>query len=79
LFPTTEGGREDESKKRGRKYQREERISGSFHRTIPLPMSVESSRGDVKLADGVLYITLPKREETKQKKISVKISWGKEG
>ncbi len=65
---------EDTSKKKGRKYQREERFYGTFHRTIPLALPVESNKVDAKLVDGVLHITLPKREETKPKKISVNVS-----
>jgi len=65
---------DDKESKKGRKYQREERIFGSFHRTIPLPLPVDASRVDANLKDGVLHVTLPKREETKPKKISVKVS-----
>jgi HSP20 family protein len=63
-----------EGRKAGRKYQREERIFGSFHRTVPLPLPVDASRVEAKLEDGVLSLTLPKREETKPRKISVKVS-----
>jgi HSP20 family protein len=69
-----QGTEEDEAKKKGRRYQREERIYGSFQRTVPLHMPVDSDKVDAKLRDGVLYITLPKREETKPKKISVNAS-----
>jgi len=65
---------DEEGRKTGRKYQREERIFGSFHRTVPLPLPVDASRVDAKLSEGVLYLSLPKREETKPKKISVKVS-----
>jgi HSP20 family protein len=69
-----QGTEEDESKKKGRRYQREERMYGIFQRTVPLPMPVDSDKVDAKLRDGVLYITLPKKEETKPKKISVSTS-----
>ncbi|MFW6139382.1 MAG: Hsp20/alpha crystallin family protein [Spirochaetota bacterium] len=65
---------EDRGKKKGDKYQREERMYGSFHRTIPLPSPVDTNNTDAKLRDGVLYITLPKKEETKPKKINVNVS-----
>jgi len=65
---------DEEGRKTGRKYQREERIFGSFHRTVPLPLPVDASHVDAKLSDGVLYLSLPKREETKPKKISVKVT-----
>jgi HSP20 family protein len=71
--------KEDESKKKGQRYKKEERMYGTFHRTIPLPMPVDSGNIDANLKDGVLYITLPKREETKPKKISVSVSSEKGG
>lgn len=55
-------------------YQREERVYGSFHRTLPLRTPVDAERVDAKLNNGVLYITLPKREETKPRKINVSVS-----
>ena len=66
--------KEDESAKKGGNYAREERVYGSFHRTIPLPVPVESQKVEAELKDGVLYIKLPKKEETKPKRISVKVS-----
>jgi HSP20 family protein len=69
-------GKRDQSvgEKRGRRYQREERVFGSFQRTIPIPAPVNSEHIDANLKDGVLYITLSKREETKPKRISVSVS-----
>jgi HSP20 family protein len=66
--------REDAGKKQGRSYQKEEQIYGAFHRTVPLPTPVDSGKVQANLKDGVLHISLPKREETKPKKISVNIS-----
>jgi HSP20 family protein len=66
--------KESGTKKKDGEYAREERRFGSFHRTVPLPLPVEAEHVDAKLKDGVLYITLPKREETKPKKISVSVS-----
>ena len=66
--------KENADQKKGRKYQREERLYGSFHRTVPLPTPVDSSNVKANMKDGVLHISLPKREETKPKKISVNIS-----
>ncbi len=64
----------DKGKKKGKKYEREEIFYGEFHRTVPLPMPVDPDRIDAKIKDGVLYITLPKKEELKPKKINVKVS-----
>jgi len=62
------------SQKKGRRYRREERACGLFHRTVPLPAPVDSGNVDARLKDGVLYVTLPKREEAKPKKISVNVA-----
>ncbi len=66
--------KEDPQGKKGWEYGRRERVYGFFHRTVPLPLPVEGAHVDAKLKDGVLYITLPKREEIKPKKISVSVS-----
>ncbi len=64
---------EEEGKKKGNRYQREERFYGTFQRTLPFPMPVDSENISANLKDGVLYVTLPKREETKPKKITVNV------
>lgn len=48
-----------------------ERRYSRFQRSFTLPPTVDESKCDAKLADGVLTITLNKREETKPRKISV--------
>ncbi|MBI4294849.1 MAG: Hsp20/alpha crystallin family protein [Chloroflexi bacterium] len=51
-----------------------ERTFGTLHRTIELPLPVESDKASASWADGVLEIRLPKAEEvrTKQVKVTVK-------
>jgi HSP20 family protein len=66
--------RGSDREKRGGKYAREERLHGTFQRTVPLPMPVNGDMVKAQMKDGVLYITLPKREETKPRKITVKVS-----
>ena len=48
-----------------------ERRYNRFLRSFTLPPTVDEKSVDAKLADGVLKITLTKREETKPRKISV--------
>lgn len=48
-----------------------ERRYSRFQRSFTLPPTVHESKCDAKLADGVLTITLDKREESKPRKISV--------
>lgn len=48
-----------------------ERQYSRFLRSFTLPPTVDESKVDAKLANGVLQITLDKREETKPRKITV--------
>jgi HSP20 family protein len=54
-------------------YHRLERPYGSFSRVFVLPDVVNTSGIEAKLADGVLQLTLPRREETKPKQIQVQV------
>jgi HSP20 family protein len=54
-------------------YYTQERVSGTFMRTIQLPVAVEAGKIDAHFRDGVLEITLPKTEEAKPKQIEVKV------
>ena len=49
-----------------------ERRHTYFSRSFQLPPSVSTDRCDAKLQEGVLHLTLDKREETKPRKIEVK-------
>lgn len=53
-------------------YYRKEVRYGSFYRAISLPKSVMGDKANATYKDGVLRITVPKAEETKPKKITVK-------
>jgi len=70
---TIKGQKKDERDEQKGKYFRKESWSGSFQRTLPLPVSVEADRIQAELKDGILTITLPKKEEVKPKQISVNI------
>ncbi|HTS20116.1 MAG TPA: Hsp20/alpha crystallin family protein [Verrucomicrobiae bacterium] len=54
-------------------YYAQERVSGTFTRTIQLPVSVEAGKIDASFRDGVLQVTLPKSEDAKPKQIEVKV------
>ena len=47
--------------------------SGSFQRTLSLPKGINADEVQARMADGVLTITLPKREEVKARSISVNV------
>jgi len=49
-----------------------ERSYGSFSRSFRLPDNVNPDAAEASFKDGVLEIRIPKTEETKQKKITVK-------
>jgi len=53
------------------KTHRTERGIGCFSRSFTLPADVDSTKVEATLKDGVLYLTLPKHEAAKPKKISI--------
>jgi HSP20 family protein len=53
------------------KYHRLERQYGAFRRTFSLPTSVDTGKAQATYQDGVLTITLPRREETKPRQIAI--------
>ncbi|MEZ4329032.1 MAG: Hsp20/alpha crystallin family protein [Polyangiales bacterium] len=48
-----------------------ERFRGTFRRSFTLPETVDADAIDAKLADGVLRVTLPKRDAPGARKIAV--------
>ena len=62
---------EHEEKRDG--YQRVERSYGQFYRSFTLPPNVNVEAINAEVRDGVLRLTLPKKEESKPKQIQVKI------
>lgn len=72
---TIKGEKKEEQKDEKENYYRLERSYGSFTRSIPLPAGlVNNDQVDANFKNGVLTITLPKREEAQAttKRISVK-------
>jgi HSP20 family protein len=50
---------------------RSERSYGTFSRSFTLPVTVDTERIKAEYKDGVLFVTLPKVEEAKPRKIKV--------
>jgi HSP20 family protein len=48
-----------------------ERNAGTFSRTVRLPYSVENDKVTARYANGVLTVTMPRREATKPKQIEI--------
>jgi HSP20 family protein len=53
-------------------YFRQERYEGEFRRVITLPEDVDPDRVDATYRDGVLQITLRRREEARPRQIEIK-------
>ncbi|MBN1524064.1 MAG: Hsp20/alpha crystallin family protein [Spirochaetales bacterium] len=70
---TIKGEKKDSHEEKKGKFYKKETWSGSFQRTIALPVDVEKDNISAELKDGMLVITLPKKEESKPKQISVNI------
>jgi HSP20 family protein len=64
--------KKEEKEEKGRTYHRVERRQGRIYRSIPLPAEVNEKKVEAQCRDGVLTITLPKTEEAKAHKITVK-------
>jgi HSP20 family protein len=50
----------------------QERYYGKFQRTIPLPSSVNADKVEATFHDGILRVVMPKTEEQKPRRISIK-------
>jgi HSP20 family protein len=68
---TIEGDRAVETEVQRDTFHRRERHHGSFRRSFTLPSTVDSGRAQASYQDGVLTITLPRREEAKPRQIQV--------
>ena len=68
---TLKGERKFENKVEGDNYHRIERSYGSFTRSFTLPQSVTAEGATADFENGILRVSLPKREETKARKIEI--------
>ena len=69
---TIAGERKFEKETKGENYHRLERSYGSFSRSFTLPTGVRAEQVEATFDQGVLNITLPKQEESKPRKISIR-------
>ncbi|MBN1265661.1 MAG: Hsp20/alpha crystallin family protein [Anaerolineales bacterium] len=53
-------------------YHLRERRFGSFNRSISLPASVDGDKAKADFENGILTLTIPKKEEAKPKTITIK-------
>lgn len=68
---TLRGERKFEKKAEGENYHRVERSYGSFTRSFTLPQTITAEGAVAEFENGILRVSLPKREETKARRIEI--------
>ena len=71
---TLRGERKVDGEVKRESYHRVERAYGSFSRSFTLPSVVDQDKIKAEYKDGVLRVTLPKKEEARPKQIAVSVS-----
>ena len=71
---TVRGETRKESTEKRKNYYRQEIRTGSFQRTIALPVEVDAAKTHAELKNGVLRIALPKSKQAKAQEIKVAVS-----
>jgi HSP20 family protein len=67
------GERKFENEVKEQSYHRVERTYGTFTRTFSLPNSIDAEKVAANYQDGVLTLTMPKKEEAKPKTIKINV------
>lgn len=70
---TVRSERKAETVPEGSTLRRQERASGVYARQFRLPETVDATRVEARYDNGVLTLTLPRREETKPRVVEVKV------
>jgi HSP20 family protein len=68
------GERNYEKEVKEQNYHRIERSYGSFARSFSLPNSIDAEKVKAEYKDGLLTLTMPKREEAKPKTIKIDVT-----
>jgi HSP20 family protein len=68
------GERKFEKEVKEQNYHRVERSYGSFARSFSLPNSISTDKVKAEFKDGMLTLTMPKREEAKPKTIKIDVT-----
>lgn len=69
---TIRAKKEANTEQKDKNYYIQERYTGSLQRSISLPNSADIEQIDAKLQDGILLLTIPKKERAVTKKIEIK-------
>ena len=72
---TIKGEKKTEQRSEKRKVYKKETWEGNFQRTISLPSAVDADKVEASFSNGVLKVTLPKREEASWQ-LSELENWG---
>lgn len=70
---TIDGQRQSTSEVDEKNYYRKEVRTGSFHRSVLLPVSVHSDKAEATFENGLLRVVLPREEKSKSKNIKINI------
>jgi len=70
---TISGHVEENKEVKREDYYRKEMRSGSFARSVILPMRVKGDQAEAHYEKGILKVVMPKAEEAKPKKIAIKV------
>ena len=70
---TIRGEKKQQAETKEENYHRSERSYGMFQRSFTLPSSVKGEKIEATYVDGLLSLTLPKKEEAKSREIEVKV------
>lgn len=68
-----EAGKKEEKEHEGKNYYRKEIRSDNFVRMLALPIEVKDDEAEAKYENGILRVSLPKKEAVKAKKVEIKI------
>jgi len=69
---TIQGEKKEENERKEESFYSSERYYGTFQRSFRLPAAVDSEKVEATFKNGVLTINLPKAQEAKRRKITVK-------
>lgn len=70
---TIKGEVKEEETEEGANFIRRERVFGSFRRDLTLPVDVRVDKAEATFENGILTLRLPKAEEAKPKRLTVKV------
>jgi HSP20 family protein len=69
---TVKGKKESKKEEKGEKYYVSERQYGEFERCFTLPQTIDASKINAEMKEGVLTVTLPKSKEAVGRKVAIK-------